>query len=74
MNWGRGLHRLWGVLTILWLAAVIAVVVDLYDNLVLSFGKEGAITRAAAWAILPPLVIYALGSLISWIGRGFRQE
>jgi hypothetical protein len=37
-DWHRGLHRLWGVLSILRGAAVIAEVVDLYDNLKLASG------------------------------------
>jgi hypothetical protein len=38
MNWRRGLHRLWGTLSVIWAAFMLGVVVYNYENLSATFG------------------------------------
>jgi len=77
MNWRRGLHLLWGTLSVIWAAFVLAVVAHNYENLSATFGGLGEhplLLVVTAYIIGPPLVIYLVGSILVWIGRGFSRN
>ena len=77
MNWRRGLHWLWGTLSVIWAAFMLAVVAYNYENLSATFGGlEGhpLLIVVTAYIIGPPLVIYLVGSILIRIGRGFSRH
>jgi hypothetical protein len=56
---------------------MLAVVVYNYENLSATFGGlEGhpLLLVVTAHIIGPPLVIYLIGSIVVWIGRGFSRN
>ena len=77
MNWRRGLHWLWGTLSLIWAAFMLAVVAYNYENLSATFGGlEGhpLLSVVTVYSIGPPLVIYLVGSILVRIGRGFSRH
>jgi len=69
MNWRRGLYGLWGILSVIWAAFLLAVVAYNYENLSATFGGlEGhpLLLIVTAYIIGPPLAIYLVGR--SWFG------
>ena len=77
MNWRRGLHRLWGTLSVIWAAFMLGVVAYNYENLSATFGGlEGhpLLLVVTAYIIGPPLIIYLVGAILVWIGRGFSRK
>jgi len=71
MNWGRDLFWLWGVLSALWVAFMFGVFVWLLS---LDAKWYLALMASVACAVVPPLIVYGIGRIVIWIGRGFRQS
>jgi hypothetical protein len=63
MNWKRGLIRMWLLLSVLWAAFWIA--------LMLFVGDSSAVLLAFA---MLPFALFLLGYGLLWIGRGFRTK
>jgi hypothetical protein len=63
MNWKRGLVRMWLLLSVLWAA--------FWIGLMLFVGDGGAVL--VAFATLP-FALFLLGYGLLWIGRGFRPR
>jgi len=77
MNWRRVLHLLWGTLSVIWAAFMLAVVAYNYEDLSGTFGGlEGhpLLLVVTAYIIGPPLIIYLVGAILVWIGRGFSRN
>jgi len=77
MNWRRGLHLLWGTLSVIWAAFVLAVVAHNYENLSGTFGeleRHPLLLVVTAYIIGPPLTIYLVGWILVRIGRGFSRN
>ena len=75
MNWRRVLHLLWGTLSVIWAASMLAVVAYNYEDLSGTFGGlEGhpILLIVTAYIIGPPFAIYLVGSILAWIGRRFN--
>jgi hypothetical protein len=71
MNLRRGLLWLWGVLSAVWIAFMVGVLMWW-----LSLGAQWhlAIMASAACAIVPPLIVYGIGWVMAWIIRGFSHK
>ena len=77
MSWRRGLYRLWGTLSVIWAAVMVAVVAYNHENLSATFGALAGhplLLVVTPYIIGPPLVIYLVGSILVWIGRGFSRN
>jgi len=77
MNWRRALYWLWGTLSVIWVAFMLAVVAYNFENLSATFGGlEGhpLLLIVTAYIIGPPLIIYLVGSILVRIGRGFSRH
>jgi hypothetical protein len=73
MNWPRGLFRLWVGASAIWLlcVGVIGVVSLVAKHWALSIADAGLF---AAYVVIPPLAVVALGLLGLWIARGFNGK
>ena len=71
MNWHRGVLWLWGVSSAVWIAFMVGVLIWW-----LGLGAQWhlAIMAAVACAIVPPLIVYAIGRMLAWIIRGFGHK
>jgi hypothetical protein len=70
-------HIGFGTLSAIWAAFILAVVAYNHENLSATFGGlEGhpLLLVVTAYIIGPPLVIYLVGSILVWIGRGFSRH
>jgi hypothetical protein len=80
----RGLFRLWLILSVLWIGGVSVVTwltvpevatwltfdnsIGMFDDLI----AKAAIQRGVKIALIPPVLVLALGSALVWAFRGFR--
>lgn len=75
MNWSRGLLRLWALATVLWVAAMAYI---FYGGWPSEHWPRYLVTdhiRAmAVSAIIPPVVLFALGWAVLWVARGFSRR
>ena len=77
MNFPRGLFRLWLVLSVLWIGGVVCLTWhDLqlprsgpFNDLI----ADAVIGRGIKVALIPPVVILAIGSALVWAFKGFRR-
>jgi hypothetical protein len=85
LRFTRGLFRLWIVLTVLWVVTVGfvtwvtmpedprtwgAIPIDNTD--LPNPSAQGRIWRATEFALMPPILVFAIGSAFVWVSRGFR--
>jgi hypothetical protein len=89
MNWQRGLWRMWLVVTLLWIgfASWFADPIGGYNNIFNSnnpyyveFGRPAQLKAfkflLGDWmifALLPPVILWALGAIAVWVLRGFKR-
>jgi hypothetical protein len=77
VNWRRGFHRLWISFSIIWVVASTSALIADYEHISANFGDNSGLTLfliVASYVIGPPVVIYAIGWTIAWIGRGFTRN
>jgi hypothetical protein len=58
-----GYRRAWLVFSVLWILAVVGMTFDYYDRVKLFF----------LVGLLPMAALYALGSAVAWVRRGFAR-
>jgi hypothetical protein len=75
----RGLFRLWLVLSVLWIGGVATVTWQAFPVDVPEWaGPAGPVQReairtGAEMALIPPVLVLALGSSLIWAFRGFQS-
>ncbi len=68
MSWGRGMLRLWLVLSVLWIGFIAVVTPPPYE--VLRLWQAGIILLA----LIPPVFLLVAGASLVWAFSGFRHR